>query len=58
MTVKDLIIALLDSDMNKEVTIQYPTAEGMIVGNYSRYDVAKDFVIKEYNYGLIIGIEK
>lgn len=58
MTVKELIVSLLDVDMDKEVTIQYPTAEGLIVGNYSRYDVAKDFVVKEYNHGLIIGVEE
>ena len=58
MTVKELITILLDSDMNKEVTIEFPTADGLIVGNYSRYDMAKDFVIKDYSHGLIIGVEK
>lgn len=58
MTVRELITILLDSDMDKEVTIEFPTADGLIVGNYSRYDMAKDFVIKDYSHGLIIGVEK
>lgn len=58
MTVKELVTSLLNLDMNKEVTIQYPTASGLIVGNYSRYDVSKDFTVSEYSQGIIIGVEE
>ena len=56
MKVKDIIIALLDVDINKEVSIEYPTADGQIVGNYSRYEEAKQFEIHEYMHGVVIGI--
>lgn len=58
MTVKELIVSLLDVDMDKEVTVEFPTPEGQIVGNYSRYAVSKDFIIQNCNHGLIIGVEE
>lgn len=57
MTVKDLITMLLDFDMNKQVTIEYPTEKGKIVGNYSRYAETKEFEVSEYTHGVIIGID-
>lgn len=58
MTVKELITILLDMNMNKEITIEYPNDNGLIVGNYSRYVESKDFDITEYGHGVILGIEK
>lgn len=56
MTVKELITLLLDMDMNKEISIEYPTASGQIVGNYSRYEEAEQFEVKEYMHGVVIGV--
>lgn len=57
ITVKELITQLLDVDMNKEVSIEYPTSSGKIVGNYSRYEESENFEIKEYMHGVVIGVE-
>lgn len=57
MKVKELIIQLLDCDMDKEVSLEYPTERGQIVGNYCRYEEAEQFEIKEYAHGVIIGVE-
>lgn len=57
MTVKDLIIELLDTDINKEVSVEYPTSNGKIVGNYSRYDVGDNIRLVECDYGVIIEVE-
>ena len=57
MTVKELITILLDFDMNKQISIEYPTNKGHIIGNYSRYNSAGDFKIAEYMHGVIIGVE-
>ena len=56
MTVKELITMLLDMDMNKKVSIEYPTASGHIVGNYSRYAEAVQFDVKEYSHGIVLGV--
>lgn len=56
MTVKELITSLLDMDMNKEISIEYPTASGQIVGNYSRYEESEQFEVKEYMHGVVIGV--
>lgn len=56
MTVKELITILLDMDMTKEVSIEYPTSTGKIVGNYSRYDEAENFEVNEYMHGVTIGV--
>ena len=57
MTVKELITMLLDFDMNKQVSIEYPTDKVHIVGNYFRYNRVQDFEVKEYMHGVILGIE-
>lgn len=57
MTVKDLIMKLLDSDMTKEVSIQYPHEE-TFSNNYSCYTQVDQFEIKDFEYGVIIGIEE
>ena len=56
MKVKELITVLLDMDMNKEISIEYPTNNGKIVGNYSRYEEAENFEINEYMHGVTIGV--
>ena len=56
MSVKELITILLDMDMSKEVSIEYPTASGQIVGNYSRYEEAENFEVNEYMHGVTIGV--
>lgn len=56
MKVKELITILLDMDMNKEISIEYPTNSGKIVGNYSRYEEAENFEINEYMHGVTIGV--
>lgn len=56
MTVKELITILLDMNMNKEVSIEYPTSTGKIVGNYSRYEEAENFEVNEYMHGVTIGV--
>ena len=58
MKVKELITMLLDFDMNKEVSIEYPTDRGKIIGNYSRYNETKNFEVSEYMHGVIIGIDE
>lgn len=57
MTVRELIIELLDSDMNKEVYVEYPTSNGKIVGNYSRFEVGDNIRLVECDYGVIIEVE-
>ncbi len=57
MKVKELITILLDMDMNKELSIEYPTDKGKIVGNYSRYSETKSFEVAEYMHGVVIGVE-
>lgn len=57
MTVKELITMLLDMDMNKKVSIEYPIASGHIVGNYSRYEEAEQFEVNEYMHGVVIGVD-
>lgn len=56
MSVKELITILLDMDMNKEISIEYPTNAGHIIGNYSRYEEAENFEINEYMHGVTIGV--
>lgn len=56
MKVKELITVLLDFDMNKDVTVEYPTDRGLIVGNYCRYSETKDFDVKEYMHGVTLGV--
>lgn len=56
MTVKELITILLDFDMDKSVSIEYPTDKGKIVGNYSRYSEAGQFEVAEYMHGVVIGV--
>ena len=58
MTVKELITILLDFDMNKNVSVEYPTDKGKIVGNYSRYSEAPQFEVTEYMHGVVIGVEE
>ena len=58
MTVKELITMLLDMDMNKKISIEYPTASGHIVGNYSRYAEAEQFEVNEYMHGIVIGVSE
>lgn len=56
MKVKELITMLLDFDMNKDVTVEYPNDKGHIVGNYCRYSETKDFNVTEYMHGVTIGV--
>ena len=56
MKVKELITILLDMDMNKEISIEYPTTIGHIVGNYSRYAETGHFEVNEYMHGVTIGV--
>ena len=56
MNVKELITILLDMDMNKEISIEYPTNSGKIVGNYSRYEESERFEVNEYLHGVTIGV--
>ena len=58
MTVKELITILLDFDMHKEISVEYPTDKGKIVGNYSRYEEAEQFEVNEYMHGVVIGVEE
>ena len=57
MTVKQLILELLDCDLSKPVSIEYPTSSGHIIGNYSRYDSTDKFSISQYDYGIIVGVD-
>lgn len=57
MTVKDLIIELLGSDMNKEVSVEYPTSNGKIVGNYSRFEESENFKVVDCDFGVVIEVE-
>ena len=55
MTVKELIVSLLDCDLNKQVS---PTEKWwLIVGNYCRYNNTIDFNIFEYDHDITIGVE-
>ena len=57
MTVKDLILKLLECDLNKELSIQYPHEE-LESNNYSCYTQTEQFEVKAFEYGVIIGIEE
>lgn len=57
MTVKELVTVLLDFDMSKQISIEYPTDKGHIIGNYSRYAGTQEFDVNEYMHGVIIGVE-
>ena len=57
MTVKELVTILLDMNMNKEISIEYPNDNGLIVGNYCRYNEAENFDVTEYQHGVIIGVD-
>ena len=56
MTVKDLILKLLECDLNKELSIQYPHEE-LESNNYCSYTQTEIFEVLEYEHGVIIGIE-
>lgn len=61
MTVKDLIVILLDMDMGKRISIEYPTTDGKYAYNYSRYaeaEQAEQFEVKEYPHGIVIGVSE
>lgn len=58
MTVKDLIVILLDMDMGKRISIEYPTTDGKYTYNYSRYAEAEQFEVKEYPHGIVIGVSE
>lgn len=57
MTVRDLIMKLLDSDLSKDISIQYPHEENHS-NNYSCYTQTENFEIKDFEFGVIIGIEE
>ena len=56
MTVKDLIVILLDMDMGKRISIEYPTTDGKYNYNYSRYAEAVQFEVKECSHGIVLGV--
>lgn len=57
MTVKEFINELLDCDMNKEVSLEYPTARNYETGNYYNYEEAERFKIYDCEHGVIIGVD-
>lgn len=57
MTVKDLILKLLECEMNKDISLEYPHEE-TFSNNYSCYTQTERFEVKEFEYGVIIGIEQ
>lgn len=57
MTAKELITELLNMDMAKKISIEYPTPEGAYRGNYSRFEETENFILTEYEHGIIIGID-
>ena len=59
MTVKELIQKLLDCDINKSVSIEYPISNKReLSGNYYRYELAENFYVVEFDRGVVIGIEQ
>ena len=56
MTVKELIVKLLDCDMNSIVSIVYPE-DKLMAGNYYRYNQRTDFNVVDSASGVLIGIE-
>ena len=61
MTVRNLIVRLLCEDLNKEVSIQYPSLDRNILyvdgSNYSAYEEATEFKIVAGSTGVIIGVD-
>ena len=56
MTVKELIIELLDCDMSDVVSVVYPE-ENLKAGNYYRYNQRDDFSIVNSSSGVLIGVD-
>lgn len=56
MTVKELIVKLLDCDMDDTVSVVYPE-ESLKAGNYYRYNQRDDFFIVNSSSGVLIGVE-
>lgn len=56
MIVKELITVLLDMDMNKKVSIEYPVDKRQI-GNYCSYREADNITVTQCGYGVILGVE-
>ena len=51
ITVKELIVSLLDCYLDKQVSVEYPTEKWwLIVGNYCRYNNTIDFNIGIWSY--------
>ena len=58
MTVKDLIMELLNCDINKPVSFEYPLCEhGSLTGNFYNYEEADTVQVIEQEYSVIIGVE-
>ena len=58
MTVKDLILELLECDLNKRVSFEYPLSEhGSLTGNFYNYEQADTIQVIEQEYGVTIGVE-
>jgi len=58
MTVKELIMELLNCDINKPVSFEYPLSEhGSLTGNFYNYEEADTAQVIEQEYSVIIGVE-
>lgn len=57
MTVKELIVALLDCDMDKKVVVEFPLVEEQDKTNYCRYAQSKVFSVKDYLWGVDIEVD-
>ena len=56
MTVRDLIVELLDCDLNKAVSVEFPNNSRQ-TDNYYKYEQADYFRIIESDYCVIIGVD-
>lgn len=55
-TVRELINELLEHDLDKKISIEYPT-KNLNSSNYASYEQADFFEIIDCDYGIIIGVE-
>ena len=58
MTVRELIIRLLDCNLDKQVFIDYPANDNLQIGNYSDYERTKYFKVMELLNEIVIGVEE
>ena len=57
MTVREVIVALLECDMDKKVVVEFPLVKDEDETNYCRYAQSKIFNVKDYPWGVDIEVD-